>query len=1072
MAEIPLAASTKLNFKREMRPFQILCLASMLSFIGCPLYAQTTLATVTGKIQRNSQEPITGATIVIKNESTGFTTTSSTNARGEYVVKQVPLGKPYTIIVSYIGYGKQEKTGFSLNQGDQLTVDFELTENALEMDVVEVVANSLKKSIANLGSSTSVSSHDLTRLPVIGRNFTSLIDLSPLSSGNNLSGQIASSTNYTVDGMTSRGPLSGGSTNRGPISISMEAIREFEIATNQYDVTYGRAGGGTINTVTKEGTNTFTGSAFGFARADWLTSPYNIRGNRIDEEYSIYQYGFSLAGPIIKDKAHFFVAWDRQQDSRPLFIADIQTPADEARFNVSQSTLDRYLQIARDKYGVADSPQFGAFDKKRNTDAVFARIDWQLNSSNLLTIRNNFVRDVNNEGISDNSNINLYEVYGTHVSMDNSFLASLRSNISGSLTNELKLQHLYTLDDGRPSSQLPSQNIPRAIVQNVASEVNGNEVFTTIQLGGQRYLPETFKNNVLQLVDNVFWTKGNYEYTFGADLMYTHLSSLATSEMNGRFFFTGLDDFDNQRPYRYAREVSLVEDPTILQHLLNGGLYAQMKTRPAKGLDVMLGLRADQTYYFNKPNFNQDVFNELALRTDNGISAFQLQPRFQLTWDINERQTDIIRFGAGIFGSNLNNYTMVNNMLNDGTKVATVDVQNVAGQNIVPIPNFTEYRQNPSTAPGVELFNLDGVDRVSTINMNSEDIKVPTLYKANTSYTHFFSNRLRVTASYFLSLARNNYMYVDRNMVDQPYFALSNEGNRGVYVPSNTIATSNGATDWMQGRKSSEVGRVLELVSEGKIDHHAFVVDASYRYYKDGQFSVSYTWNDMKDNTSFNGNVANSATLSLMVKDDPRDLSRMTYSDNQFRNKIVFYGTLPTFYGVGIGIRYSGIGGNRYSLAVSGDINGDFVSSNDLAYIFDPSNTTLPEAVRTGIEGILNNPEADQGLKDYLMRNMGQIAERNGGINGFYGVWDLRISKRFRTFKSQYLELSGDIFNVANLLNKAWGVNENLGKTNLYTKRGFDAETNNYIYNVNANAGVANPSGNPYQIQIGLRYGF
>ena len=139
-------------------------------------------------------------------------------------------------------------------------------------------------------------------------------------------------------------------------------------------------------------------------------------------------------------------------------------------------------------------------------------------------------------------------------------------------------------------------------------------------------------------------------------------------------------------------------------------------------------------------------------------------------------------------------------------------------------------------------------------------------------------------------------MYVDRNMVDDPYFRLEAEGNRGVYVPANTINPENGATDWMQSRKSDKVGRVLELISEGKINQYAFVIDGTYRYFKDGEISFSYTWNDSKDNTSYNGNVANSPTLSLMVKDDPRNLSQMTYSDNQFRHKVVFYGTAPSFW--------------------------------------------------------------------------------------------------------------------------------------------------------------------------------
>jgi len=312
------------------------------------------------------------------------------------------LGKPYTITVSHVIYAGLGEKGYVLNQGDQLRLDFNLKEQSNTLSAIEVNATgSLNNTIRNLGAATAVTARDLTRLPVNGRNFTSLIDLSPLSNGNQLSGQIATSTNFFIDGMTSRGPLSGGTTNRGPYSVSMEAIREFEIATNQHDVTYGRAGGGTISTATKSGTNTFTGSVFTYGRTNWLASPYDIRGNQIDQEYSTYQFGFSLGGPIVKDKAHFFVALDQQSDSRPFYIADIRTPEDESRLNINQSTLDEFMGIANGFYSVWDiraSKTFHLF----NTHAIevsadifnFANLlnkEWGVNKSlgkqNLTTIR-------------------------------------------------------------------------------------------------------------------------------------------------------------------------------------------------------------------------------------------------------------------------------------------------------------------------------------------------------------------------------------------------------------------------------------------------------------------------------------------------------------------------------------------------------------------------------------------------------------------------------------------------------------------------------------------------------------
>ena len=1046
------------------KPIILLLVLLLASVAGYRLSAQTTQASITGIITDENKKPIDGASIVLTNESTGFTTATLTNEKGQYTFKELPLGGPYTIKATYVGYGEQKRTDYSLNQGDLLRVNITMQVSAASMNEVTVTATGQRKKSENFGAATSVTARDISRLPVNGRNFTSLIDLSPLSSGSNLAGQLGSSTNITIDGTSAKNPTSSSGTNSrisGPYAMSMEAIREFKVVTNQYDVTYGRSGGGTISTVTKAGTNTLSGSAFLFSRADWLSSKYDMKGARRVNDFSTNQYGFSIGGPIIKNKAHFFIAWDRQDDARPLQLLDIQSQADATRLRINTDTLDRYLQIARDKYGVANSPQVGSFNKERHTDAAFIRIDWQLNAKNLLTIRDNYVNDRAPLGRDDNSTNNIYEVYADAHAWNNSLLATLRTVVNSKLTNELKFQHLYTFEESSPGSQLPKQNIPRGIVDNITSP----EGSTMIQFGGQRYSPEHFFNNVFQLVNNMYYNTNKFNYTFGADIQYTHMNSLYGSEMNGRFYFNGLNNFDNLKPYRYAREVALSDDPSVDQNILNAGLYAQLKTQLMAGLEMTAGIRADYTNYFNKPNFYQLAYDELGLVTNRSLNTLQLQPRIQFNWDINEKHRDYLRLGAGIFGSDINNYAMINNMVFDGTKVLSVDIQ----KNI-PKPDFPAYRSNPASAPGKELFE-QGVPRLATINMNGKDARIPVVYKANISYSRFITNNFKMGVTFYATIARNNYMYVDRNMVDQPFFRLSNEGNRGVYVPADSINPAGGVTDWMQGRKSTKLGRVLELNSEGKVNQFAVVVDGTWRYYKDGEISFSYTWNDTKDNTSYNGDVANTATLSLMVKDDPRDLSKMTYSDGQFRHKVVFYGTLPSFYGVNVGVRYSGIGGTRYSLA-SGNVNGDFVATNDLAYIYDINDPAVAEKYRTGIATILDKPEVSESYKKYIRKSMGQVAERNGGINKFNGVWDVRVAKKFNVWKKQYIELSGDIFNVENLLNKTWGATKNLGKQSIYQTKGFDKVSKNYDYNVQTNSGIITKGGNPWQIQIGIRYGF
>ena len=1023
-------------------------------------------ATITGKVTDENSETVIGASIIVKNESTGFQTGSITNDKGEYLIKQLPLGSPYTIIVSYIGYGQQSKTGYSLNQGDVLKVNFKLSVSEIKMSEVEVVANSLKNKASVLGSATSISQKDIATLPVNGRNFTSLTDLSPLSSGSNLSGQLASATSYTIDGMTAKSPTSSGTTNRGPYLVSMEAIREFEVITNSYDVTQGRSGGGNISSVTKSGTNQIHGSAFVYHRADFLSSNYTAAGNKNKDEYSVTQFGLSLGGPIVKNRAHYFVALDQQLDSRPLLIADIQNKEDEKSYGISKENLDEFVDIARRDYGVANSQQVGSFTKKRPSTTLFARIDWQLDSRNLLTIRNNYNRDMNNLGISDNSSINLFEVYGNHLSTDNSLLATLRSVISPEKTNELKVQYLYTLDDGTPGDQLPYDNIPRAIIQNITSEIDGKDyTLSSIQFGGQRYEPEKFKNNVVQVVDNFYYNSDKVNYTLGGDIMYTNLYSLATSEMNGRFYYNGMDNFKNNTPYRYAREVA-VGDPAIKQGVINAALYAQAQISLFNGADLTLGIRGDYTYYLTNPQKNDLLEKELSLSTTNKLKAFQFQPRAQFTWDIGNNNTDIIKIGGGIMGSNMNNYAMINNLLFDGNKVYSLDIR-------ADLPNadFERFRKDPSSAPGIEIFDQLGIDKVATYNINSADIKMPVIYKYSLSYNKFFNDRMRAGVSFYGSNTINNYMYIDRNMVDVPFFTLDNEAGRGVFVPASSVSAK-GNTDWTKGKKSNKIARVLELVSEGKVNSYSFVADMSYRYFKDGQISASYTWNDSKDNTSYNGNVANSATLYQMVVDDPRDLSNMSYSNTQFRHKLVIYGNTPSFWGINIGVRYSGMGGTRYSMVVNGNINGDYVSGNDLAYVFDPNDSKTPDNIREGIIGLLNNPDIEQGFKEYIKDSYGKVAERNGGINPFSGTFDIRITKDIKIVKSQKLQLSVDLFNVANMLNKERGLNKNLSKQSIFNVTGFDQVKKEFVYSVNPNAGKSTFKGNVWQIQIGGKYIF
>ena len=734
--------------------------------ISTTVFGQATDASIVGTVKGIDGGVLPGATIMARNEATGFQLNTISTVEGRFIIRQAPLGGPYTITVSYIGFANQVRSGYRLSQGSQVIVDFNLTENIGQLQEVIVTENALKSRIDRLGSSAAITAGNIAKLPINNRSFTSLLALSPLSNGGSIGSQLPSSTNYLIDGASARNNLTSGALGNGPFSLSLEAIREFEISANEYDVTKGRQGGGSVSVVTKSGTNKVTGTAFTYYNANGLSSARDLRGVARVSDFSRLQYGFSLGGPIIKDKLHYFVALDRQTESAPFYIADIRSNADANALVISQAVLDSVLTIGRQKYGLSSAKQTGEFNRETVANTLFTRLDWQINARNILTVRNNFSNWNNPASVNDNSQINLFEVYSDFKSRENSTLVSLRSTLRPTLINELKVQYQSATRNYEANPLLPSANIPRAIVTVRSVLPSGLSASRTVQFGGQRFTPERNLENQIQLANTLYWNKGRYNFTFGTDNTLTYLDTYISNEQNGRFVFNSLAEFNNLNPSRYAREVPIAGVPSVQQYVLNASLFGQMQFNPHPDVAVQAGLRWDLTSYLTKGDYNPAVDQALRLRTDaNPTDWNNIQPRVQLTWNPGNKNRDIFRIGGGVFSAYVINYAQVNNIQNSGTKVAAIDVTRPASAtaiNRVPKPDFVAYRNDPSTAPGIPA----GSAVVSTINLNDPNFQVPTIYKANASYNRFFGDNVRLGLNVLYARTTNNYVYIDQNIVD------------------------------------------------------------------------------------------------------------------------------------------------------------------------------------------------------------------------------------------------------------------------------------------------------------------
>lgn len=1018
--------------------------------------AQTASARVSGTVKDNGGNAIPGASVSVVNEATGFRFGAISENDGSFDVRKLPLGGPYKVEVSFIGFQTIVYENVNLSLGANFRQNVVLNDDSIDLETFTINSNSLLNDVDRMGGTKAISAQTIKELPVQDRNFTNLASLSPLT-GRNLtaSGQRAISTNFTVDGMNARGTRTGGEQGRGPFSISMEAIREFEVQTNAYDVTVGRQGGGGINAATKSGTNTWEGSAFSYVRTNALTANQDLRGREINDSFSNIQWGFTLGGPIVKDKAHIFIAFDRQDANRPVDVADIRTENDELALNLTRNILDQVVDIGRAQYGVGEGRQTGIFDQLSIQNALFTKLDWQINGKNTLTFVNNFTL-FNEPLTSGGDQLAIYESRPERYSLVNTARLALRTKVTPNWTNNLQFQMNYSNDEARQEIGI----VPRIFVRATSDLPDGNTAQRQIQMGGHRWSPNYSNERVFQVQNISHITKGKYNWTFGADLMTSYHDVWISSGQFGLFEFENIQDFRDLNPFRYSRLAPTTGEVETGRNFfaLDWSAFGQVEFNVSRDIDLLLGMRYDFHTTLSAPEYNSVLEDRFGVRNDQrSFDPFKIQPRVQATWNVGGRNTDFIKVGGGAFASQLNYYAFITNFLYTGQSLASVVL---TGDN-VPTPDFNSYRNDASTIPGVPAGAGPQPSRVA---YNADGLRTPMTWKANISYNKFLTERLRLGASFNYLYVSSNYHYFDRNL--QEFFTVDPD-NRPVFVPAESISGAGNLT-YRNGRQFEEFEEVLEQVSEARAKQYAAVFEMDYAFANQGSIYAAYTYNVASENSPYNGNNAISAVGTGLY--DPRML-QWAPANNDFRHKVVIHASLPPIKGFVLSGSYVGITGAPITLKVNRDINGNGSSGDDLAFIFDPNDPSTPENIREGMINVLNNP--DNLLRDYIANNLGTRANRNGAFNPFYGVINLRLMKAVSIVKNHKLELSADVFNFANLLNNEWGASSLLGgNQTLLNVTGFNQTSQQFDYRVNENIGRGLANGTPYQLQIGARYVF
>jgi hypothetical protein len=1071
--------------RRQSLPTRCLSLLVLLaaavvagSMFAVPLAAQATEGYASGLVRLSDGSPVTDATITARNDATGFQEVRRTDSRGRFVFAQLPIGGPYTITARKLGLQAERRTGITLNLGDRVTLDYVLKAAATELTAVDVRGDRENKRAERAGASFVVDQQKIRELPIADRSFADLSIIAPttsrsgtggiITSSSSIAGGRVSSTDIRVDGVQMKNTIWGTGFGRGPYSMSVEAIREFEIVTNVYDVTQGRQGAGAVNVATLSGTNQTTGSLFAYNRNQALTTNTNFLGQPI-VDFANWQWGGSISGPIVKDKLHYVVAYDRQDVNEPFFALDVANQADWARLQVAPDSVTRFLDILRRQYGLPSGQQNGRFDRSNALNTLFARADWTINDRNRLTVRHNYSDWFYSNSIPDRD-LSVLESRGNQRSKEHQFLTSLKSSIGTSGTNDFRFAYTNRILENEPNTRLP-----RAWVTVASALPDGRTGAPQIlQFGGQRTSPELQTEESLQLINITRFERGNTAFTIGTDNSLNNLSMFVSIETDGLFQFPNLAALDARRPSSYARLVPMQDlEPRMRQRVFDGGAFAQAEYRPSASLVVTGGLRYDVTAFLTGADFNQTVFDVFGKRTDRKPFSAQVQPRAQITWNVGAKGTDILRVGGGLFTAQPHYMAHVNHLLNDGSQLADVLLTGGA----VPTPDFTAYRQNFANTPGVPAGSTT---RPAYINMFAEDYRVPQTWKGDASYQRrFLEGRLTLGVTGQYAVTANNYRYYDLNLPQTPAFRLANEANRPVFVSPAVITNpaQAGVAGRVLARPYTQFQRVLEFRSDAAQNQRAAIIEGNLVLPKGGNLGGSFTFNSTRDNNSFNCCIAITSVFTP-VQGDPRDLS-WGPSNTDFRHKLVLFGSTPELFGGRLSFRAIGQSGSPWSATVAQDINyddvgvgGSFGNQNDLAFLFDPNAAGVDPTFATGLRAVLDNP--NNIARNYLRANLGSIAGRNAIRNPFVTQVDVRYAQRLPLLRGHGAELTIDIFNFASMLNHQWGGVRQVAGANqtLLRVTGFDAATNSYRYAVNPTFGQSVLFGNRYQIQAGMRYRF
>ena len=725
--------------------------ATLLLVVPVASNAQETSSDVSGTVYTQSGEPIANATVTVQSDRTGLTRSATTNASGEYTIRNLPVGNDsYTISVEGQGYASARRSGVSIRLGSSTVENFALSSGE-EIEEVVVFGTQQALSQVAVGPSSTYGLESLVTAPAINRNINDVLRADARiyvdeSFGDAIqcAGKSPRYNSLTVDGVRMNDAFglnsNGYPTERMPFSY--DAISQVSVELAPFDVMYGGFSACNINAVTKSGSNDFFGGAFYDYTSDGLRAD-KLEGDKITTgSYDEQRYGVNFGGPIIKDRLFFFVAAEKL-DGANLFDRGAQGSGAVNEILVTQAELDEIADIARTVYQYDPGEIPSSLDN--SDEKLLVKLDWNISdyhrAAYTFTYNDGYNWSESDDAQNEIEFVNHIYERGAEL---NSHVLTVYSDWTDRFSTELRAG--YTELDNRQVSIGGTQ------FGEIRVELDDVDVY----LGGDDSRQSNkLKYDITTLALRGVYDLDNHSLTFGYELESLGIYNLFIQHTQTELRFNSIDDFRNH----FADDIYYNNAPS---HIPNDAaadwgydvntVYFQDEFMIGDNLTIVAGLRHDWYTTDDEPALNQEFLDQYGFGNNQTLDGESLtQPRLGFTLDMSDSTT--LHGGIGIYSGGNPNVWLSNTYSADNTRQFGA----YAGDYDLTGATYSGCESGVPTGPGWCVPDVV-YDQVSTgsgsnfeLNYLDPNFKLPSELKIALGFSHYTESDWVVGAEFLFS---------------------------------------------------------------------------------------------------------------------------------------------------------------------------------------------------------------------------------------------------------------------------------------------------------------------------------